>query len=273
MKAKPTRRQVLQVLGAGAATSIIPVGVADCSSSWLEVVYQNLLLSNWDASGFRMVVLSDLHVNTGRQTDLAAMACTLAVDENPDMIAIPGDFVNFSDPGRLQNIRAALHPLREAKCPVFATLGNHDYWTRRPQAVIETIRAMGIRVLRNEAVECNGVSVGGVDDAIANLHRPEFLGVGNLSRSLIALFHEPDFVTDIPSNVSLMVSGHSHGGQICLPGGIALHTPRGARNYIAGFYPEARVPLYVSRGVGTVGPQMRLFCRPEVTVLTLNPAA
>ena len=91
-----------------------------------------------------------------------------------------------------------------------------------------------------------------------------------MSKSLLALFHEPDFVSEVPKHVSLQVSGHSHGGQICLPGGYAVHTPFGAKKYKSGYYPDARVPLYVTRGVGTTGPDYRLFCRPEVTILTLR---
>ncbi len=90
--------------------------------------------------------------------------------------------------------------------------------------------------------------------------------------SLLVLFHEPDYVKITPTNVSLQLSGHSHGGQICLPGGRPLHTPYGANTYYAGYYANAPVPLFVTRGVGTIGPKLRLFCPPEVTILTLRTA-
>jgi predicted MPP superfamily phosphohydrolase len=85
------------------------------------------------------------------------------------------------------------------------------------------------------------------------------------------MLHEPDYVDDVtPAECSLQVSGHSHGGQMCLPFGRPLSLPRGARKYFGGFYPDAKVPLYVSRGVGTIGVDLRFFCPPEVTVLTLK---
>jgi predicted MPP superfamily phosphohydrolase len=121
-------------------------------------------------------------------------------------------------------------------------------------------------------VEVNGVTIAGIDDAIANRQRYDFLTGGNHSKSLVALFHEPDFVDEVPKHISLQLSGHSHGGQICLPGGFSVHSPFGARKYVAGFYPNARVPLYVTRGIGTTGPDLRTFCRPEVSILTLESA-
>jgi hypothetical protein len=75
----------------------------------------------------------------------------------------------------------------------------------------------------------------------------------------------------MPQEVSLQLSGHSHGGEVCLPGGFALHTPSAAKRYISGFYPNAPVPLYVSRGIATLSP-MRIYCPPEVAVLTLVSA-
>jgi predicted MPP superfamily phosphohydrolase len=77
-------------------------------------------------------------------------------------------------------------------------------------------------------------------------------------------------VERLETKSSLVVSGHSHGGQVCLPFGIALYTPYGARKYIAGYYAEARTPLFVSRGVG-VNRGIRYNCPPEVNILTLNP--
>ena len=129
-----------------------------------------------------------------------------------------------------------------------------------------------IKMLRNSPFEVSDVTIAGIDDAIENKHRPGF--VTDLANpSLIVLLHEPDFVDSVPTNASLQISGHSHGGQICWPGGTPLHLPTGAKHYVCGFYPDAPVPLYVTRGVGTVGPQMRTFCPPEVSILTLRSAA
>jgi uncharacterized protein len=124
-----------------------------------------------------------------------------------------------------------------------------------------------MRLLRNETVELDGVRICGIDDALMKKHRPDLVR-GN--KNTLALLHEPDFVDDLDPGPSLLLAGHSHGGQICLPGGVALHTPRGARKFTSGFYPDNPIPVYVSRGVGTTGPNWRLFCPPEATILTLH---
>jgi predicted MPP superfamily phosphohydrolase len=84
------------------------------------------------------------------------------------------------------------------------------------------------------------------------------------------MIHEPDLVTEVPSWVNLQLSGHSHGGQICLPGGIPMMGTNLARVYLSGYYPEARVPVYVSRGIGTRHVNIRFYCRPEVTLMSLG---
>jgi hypothetical protein len=101
---------------------------------------------------------------------------------------------------------------------------------------------------------------------------PAFIADGSYSPSLIALMHEPDFVSILPKKVCLQLSGHSHGGQMCLPMGVPIHLPRGGRLYVQGFYPHAPVPLYVTRGIGTTGLDFRTFCPPEVSILTLRGA-
>jgi predicted MPP superfamily phosphohydrolase len=219
-----------------------------------------------------VAVLSDFHTNSPGEVAHAVHAIELALAEKPDLIAIPGDFVNDGNELHLRYVRQSLEPLVGVRCPVVATFGNHDYDCRNIDGLSHVVRKSGIRLLRNDAIEVNGVTVAGVDDAIAHRHRPAFLSDASFSKSLLTLFHEPDYVDTIPSNVSLQLSGHSHGGQICLPNGRPLHTPKGAWKYFAGYYPDAKVPLYVTRGIGTVGPRMRLFCRPEVSILTLNGA-
>lgn len=269
-KRRVTRRDVLRVMGVGAGTALVPAAIADLSSNHVVVERTELTLPRWDADGFRVAIVSDLHANRPDSAERAEKAFRMAMAEKPDAILIPGDFVDLSRDDVLELLAETLKPLGEAGCPVIATMGNHDYWSKEPHKIIETIRNSPVKLLRNEAVEVNGVTIAGIDDAIANRHNPEFIEKGKHSKSLLTLFHEPDFVDEVPEHISLQVSGHSHGGQICLPGGVPLHTPAGARKYSTGYYPDARVPLFVTRGVGTTGINWRLFCLPEVSVLTLR---
>jgi predicted MPP superfamily phosphohydrolase len=268
-KKKITRRDLLRATTAGAATSALGVLVGDVTER-IQVEPIELRLPCWDADGFRVAVISDLHMDSVSRRDRAIRAVRLAIAERPDVLLIPGDLLSASDERRIQNLQTFLRACGEAKCPVVATLGNHDYWTPRPQAIIGAVEESRVRLLRNETLEVGGVTIAGVDDAIAGRHRPDFLQKGRESRSLLTMLHEPDFVVEMPKHVSLQISGHSHGGQVRFPFGYALHTPRGARTYIDGYYPNAPTPVFVSRGIGTTGPDWRLFCPPQVAVLTLR---
>ena len=85
------------------------------------------------------------------------------------------------------------------------------------------------------------------------------------------LVHEPDYADEAPPGFALQLSGHSHGGQIRVPGLPPLHVPKYSTHYPEGLQQGPHHPVYTTRGVGTTGPPIRLFCPPEVTVLTSTP--
>lgn len=253
----------------GAVGSVASAGFAERQAYSLHVERHTLRLPKWDADGFKIALIADPHVNFVEPTKRAREAALLAMAEQPDAILILGDFVNHSFWDVYNNIGRAFDVLNEARCPSFGVLGNHDYRVDVGK-LSEAIGKTPIRLLKNEVAEVRGVSIFGIDDALFGQCRPGRLQDYVTGRSLIAMLHEPDYVDGVtPSECSLQVSGHSHGGQMCLPFGKPLSLPRGARKYYGGFYPDAKVPLYVSRGVGTIGVDLRFFCPPEVTVLTL----
>lgn len=268
-----SRRDVLRWTGTGALTALVAGSYGAVESSAVVVEQHEIRLPKWDAEGFRVAVVSDIHANDPIAASRTVTAVRLALEQKPDVIVLPGDFVNFSWYYTIDLMVDALKDLHEAKCPVVGTLGNHDYWTQNPRAIMRALETRtNMQLLRNQSFEVQGVTIAGVDDAIARLHQPQFVKEHD-NKSLIVLLHEPDFVKDVPTNASLQISGHSHGGQMCLPFGIPLHTPYGSWKYKTGFYPDAPIPLYVTRGIGTVGPPIRMFCRPEVSLLTLRSAA
>lgn len=269
-----SRRDILRWGGAGALLTLGVCATGTVESSALVLEKHELRLPKWDADGFRVAVISDIHVNDPIAGARAQVAVQHALDEKPDLIVLPGDFVNFGWSYTIDGMIKSLEGLHNAKCPVLATLGNHDYDSTNPDGIVEALtKRTPVKMLRNESVEIQGVSVVGIDDALFNMQKPEI--VGDLqNKSILVLFHEPDYVVDMPRNASLQISGHSHGGQLCLPFGYPLLHRPGARRYITGgFYPDANVPLYLTRGVGTVGLSIRTFCPPEVTILTLRSAA
>ena len=269
---KFNRRALLKWLAAGGAASAIPVGLAGITTESISVERHTLKLPQWDAHGMRVALLSDIHANTQEDVDLAIEAMRLAMAQKPDLIVLPGDFSNYGDDRRLGYIARSLEPLRDATCPVLATLGNHDYSGLNVKGVMDTVRKSGVDLLVNEYRDFQGVTIFGFDDGASPTNSLDGFLSGNYSTSLVTLMHEPDIVYRMPKTISLQLSGHSHGGQICLPGGYPLYTPHGAHDYYAGFYPHAPVPLFVTRGIGTVGPRLRLNCPPELSLLTLEKA-
>lgn len=267
-----SRRSFLRTLGAGVAVGTASAMYVDDSADWLSLEKRTLKLPNWDAEGFRVAVVSDLHLNGPKETVRAKRAVQMALEQRPNLVLIPGDFLNVVYPHTIENISSVLSLFSDFGTPCAAVMGNHDYFSKSPSQIIERVSRSPVKLLRNEVFECEGVTVAGVDDAIVKRERFDFFHEGQVSKSIIGMLHEPDFVVGMPKFVSLQISGHSHGGQVCLPTGVPLFTPYGARNYVAGFYPNADVPLYVTRGVGTTGLSYRLFCRPEVTLLTLRSA-
>ena len=162
-----------------------------------------------------------------------------------------------------------------AKHGVFAVLGNHEYWTNK-KIVLTALKESGVPVLMNNGLALNVgqemLYLAGLDDG--------WQGHPDLSKALekrpgkvptILLVHEPDcadvFSTD--GTVSLQLSGHSHGGQIRLPGVGALVLPRYGRKYDQGLYRVQDMWTYTTRGIGVIGPPIRFNCRPEITEITL----
>lgn len=264
-----SRRRFLMA-GASAGLGIAALG--DLTSRDIQIERHELTLPTWDAQGMRIAVIADIHLRDQEAAERARTAHMMAVAEKPDLILNVGDYVNQFERPNQQFLAHALEPLHDAKCPCFGIMGNHDYGTSVPGVVAQDVQKSPMRILVNEVVDVQGISIAGIDDCLQGRPNWNVLRSPSVSHSFLSLVHEPDFADRNPSNVSLQLSGHSHGGQICLPGGIPLVTPFGGRKYVAGFYPDAEVPIYVSRGIGTGGPKWRLFCPPELSILTLRGA-
>ncbi|MBL8086637.1 MAG: metallophosphoesterase [Chthonomonas sp.] len=265
-----TRRQVLGMAAAMAGSASL--GYFGESSHELRVERRTLELPRWRANGFKVAVIADIHCNTPFERDRAIQAVRLVEPEKPDVLVMPGDFLNKVHAPNLRYLRAVMEEVDSLGIKTYATLGNHDYGSRGPEIISEVINRSSVEMLSNQSAVFQGVTIAGIDDGVYGMDRHDLFG-SEAPDSLITLFHEPDFVSRIDPRTSLMIAGHSHGGQICLPFGLPIFSPYGARRYISGFYPTARAPLFVTRGVGTsVTLNVRLYCPPEVSILTLNSA-
>lgn len=251
------------------ATAVALGATGYVESEKLEVIRLTVRLPHWDADGFRIAQISDVHLNHAGAVRLAQHAVRLAVAEKPDIIVFTGDFLNVSTPDTLRNIDLGFAGLSEAQCPCYGIMGNHDYACGAPQKVLDRVRGTHLKMLRNEVAHHQGVTIVGMDDSIFGSFDPTLVGRPGQSPSTVVLLHEPDPVDLIEGKASLQLSGHSHGGEVCFPGGFPIHVPRGAKNFVSGYYPEAKTPLFVSKGIATLGPA-RIFCPPDIAILTLR---
>ena len=224
--------------------------------------------------GFKVVLLSDLHIYPFTTVELIREAIGLANSVQPDLVVLAGDFVYKSAEAAFD-----LVPLFEKLNPamgVFAVLGNHDHW-RGPKIVSEALAKGGVQLLNNRGVELRiaseSIYLAGIDSFMAGTPRlSEAFSARKSALCSIALVHEPDSIrklcTEVP--LDLQLSGHSHGGQVRLPGFGPLVLPQFGQIYYLGLYEVGHAQIYTTRGIGTVGLPIRFNCPPEVTAITLR---
>jgi predicted MPP superfamily phosphohydrolase len=266
---KSLLRSAAFVAGAVGA-SLLAYG-AFVESRNLVLERRSIRLRRWPKrlDGFRIGVMSDLHLWSRRSEVLGREAVSMLLDEAPDMVAIAGDFVEVWGPHLPRAIGDLLEPLLVMEGNVVAVPGNHDYKKGPPDPLERILGELNIKLLRNQSWKHQGITWVGVDSVnveMADLSRA-FADVEQ--EPVVVLWHEPDLNWALPRPCALQISGHGHGGQFVLPGGIVpMHTRNGKR-YPGGYYPDAETPLFVSRGVGTTFLPSRFLCPPEVTILTL----
>lgn len=221
--------------------------------------------------GFRIVHLSDIHHSPF--TDLAHItrAVEMSNDLKPDMFALTGDFVSH-EPEYIAPAATVLGRL-ESEFGTFACLGNHDHWTDA-ELVTSSLRAANTTVLINEGFRftARGASVWlcGVDDYM--------VGKTDLRAALRGAFpdemkmllaHNPKILNRAArAEVDLILSGHTHGGQIKLRDDEKRILRR--RKFASGLYRRRDAQMYITRGIGTVVVPMRYGCPPEITLIELR---
>jgi predicted MPP superfamily phosphohydrolase len=252
---------------------------------WLELNRFELPVRDLPAAfhGLKIAHLTDFHY--GRQIPTGylegALARTLA--EKPDVIALTGDFIDRGP----KHVATAAKLFRHLRAPlgVFAVLGNHDFSVhnargvrRHPElhrAVADALGAEGVRVLRNESVRFDrdgaGLIVAGIDDLWSRESDPAAALAGSCPATpRVVLAHNPQSVDQFGEHrFDLVLSGHTHGGQVDWPGVGRVLLGKKARRWAAGLYPHNGGHLYVNKGVG-FGWRFRFGVRPEVAVFTLT---
>jgi hypothetical protein len=232
--------------------------------------------------GFRIVQLSDFHYEEHFSAVPIRKSVAIVNGLRPDLIALTGDFVTvpiLERPASMRAAAATIEPcaaaLRDLQAPKFAILGNHDAATSADR-IVRALHEAHIPVLRNQSVPIergrDRIWLAGIDDLLR--------GMPDMSTTLenipekdmtILLAHEPDFADDAAlSPIDLQLSGHSHGGQIWIPGIGAPWLPPMARRYPRGLNKVGDLTVYTNIGIGTIRAPIRINCPPEITLITLR---
>ena len=281
-----TRRNFLKA-GAWGACGLAAYGCL-IDRHWLQIVHSDVYLPGLppEFEGYRVAQLSDIHIDEFTEPFFVREAVERINRLNPDAVFLTGDFVThqietqkFAEGSAWQcaNILTGLRSRHR-----YAVFGNHDALVGE-QIVGTALRDNGITVLQNSflPIERGGARVwlAGLDDCTMGSPDPEKAIPasirGRANEPLILLCHEPDYsdvVLRHPAGraVDLILSGHTHGGQVRIPFMRPFHLPPLGRKYIHGWFRFGKAQLYVNRGLGTVGVPVRFDCPPEITLFTLR---
>ncbi|MBC8138034.1 MAG: metallophosphoesterase [Fibrella sp.] len=223
--------------------------------------------------GMVIAQLTDLHYGPVTPTKTIRDAIEAVARENPQLIALTGDFVQ-GKVAQAVGLAPLLKPLEAAPFGVVACLGNHDYPKYSGDGVANALHdRAGVRVLRNENVTvAPGLTVVGIEDTIRG--KPDavraFAGASDRA-ACVFLTHNPVGIWGATRRSCVALAGHTHGGQVRFPG-FPAHRPPGMAGFpmIEGWGTFDRAQLFISRGVGLGSVPFRFFCPPEVALITLK---
>jgi predicted MPP superfamily phosphohydrolase len=268
-----TRRAVLKTLAATSVGAVAGTGAYGFAYGRhaLEVTRETVVVDGWPPAlaGLRLGLLTDVHRGRFVSHEDVARAVAALMLERPDLIVLGGDYVTYGDRHFVGPSAEALAPL-SAPHGIFGILGNHDDDHDMPSAlarngVLMLKDARTRLTIRGEPVDLVGIrfwTKRQID--IAPLVR-------DAAAATILLAHDPRRLTEAAAlGVPLVLSGHTHGGQVVLPliGAVA------AQKFpvVAGIGRRGRTTMFVSRGLGTIYVPVRVNCPPEVAALTLQSA-
>lgn len=278
---KWTRRDWIKLSAASVAT----VGLGALSYGFLvrdrvEVSRVEVKIANLpdEFAGLTIAHLTDIHHGPYTSGDYVRRCVGIANGLNPDLVALTGDFT-FAGRRHIEPCAEVLKELK-ARIGIYAVLGNHDYYAGAGRVAV-ALRNAGVNLMIDEKdrIEHRGAKlwVMGVDDL--------YYGSTDLQRMMrdvardeprIVLAHQPDFIEEFAArnkHADLMLSGHTHGGQIRLPLLGAPQTPSDyGQQYAMGLNRKGAMQIYTSRGIGTVLLPSRLDCPPEIVLYTLRRA-
>ena len=266
-----TRRAVLKGVLATTVGAITGAGVygVGYERHRIGVTNATLPVSGLPAAlrGLRVGLITDIHHSSMVPAEDVATAVRLVLAAAPDIIVLGGDYVTWGERGYVGPVTELLAPL-SAPHGVFAILGNHDDDRDMPAA----LGARGFTVLRDQRTH---ITIRGEGLEIAGIRfwtrRPQEIArvLRQTRDTTILLAHDPRRLTEAAAlGVPAVLSGHTHGGQVVVPGFGAI--ARRSFPVVHGVGRVENTRIFVSRGVGTVYVPVRFNCPPEVAVVTLD---
>ncbi len=280
-----TRRTFL--VGSGALLAGLGLYSSLIARHEISVLSQHITINNLPTAflGYRIVQLSDFHLEEFTEPFFLEKVVDRVNQLEADLVLLTGDFITRGSLNFLFEHRAATRCaeiLATIRCPQkFAVLGNHDVAVSASM-VTAALQAEGLPVLRNryDTLTVRGDTLHIAGTADPGTDRPDLYSAIPAAPKgpVLLMSHAPDYADFVISHprgtsVDLMLSGHSHGGQVRLPLLGPLVLPPLGRKYVEGLFRFNQMQLYVNRGLGTVGIPIRLNCPPEITLITLGHPA
>ena len=264
------------------AAATVPAAAATASyglyeAGWVEVVRPQLPLPRLPRvfDSLTVAFLTDIHHGPFTSLDYVAAVVRTTLALRPDLIVLGGDYC-LKDAKYIAPCFEVLAGLT-APLGVYGVLGNHDYW----HGIAEThagFASAGITELTNAGVWLkrgrDRFRLAGVDDYwMGKVEVGAALGDATAEDACLLLSHNPDVAERLNDpRVGLMLSGHTHGGQVVFPGGAPFVPSRYGQKYLHGRVQAPHTTVYVSRGLGTTSIPIRFASRPELTLITLKCA-
>lgn len=285
LKQTSSRRTFLKAGAFGVAGLALYAG--EIERHWVDVTYHEVPLPGLapDFDGMRIVQLSDIHMERFTEPIFLRSVIERINGFQPDTVFLTGDFVTSDEHSNIAQGQAwdCAGVLKGLTCKsVYAVLGNHDV-NSGAEEITAALKSSGIQVLRNSYLPVERGSariwLAGLDDpleGIPNLDATIPAQIRNVRNEPVVLMcHAPDYATTIQSHpagqaIGLMLSGHTHGGQIRLPLIGALVLPPMGKKFVEGWFQFDQMKMYVNRGIGTIGVPFRFDCPPEISVFTLR---
>jgi hypothetical protein len=248
---------------------------------WLDVTHRRVKLPR-PGGPIRILHLSDLHASIVVPMSMIHHAIGAGLAQKPDLICVTGDFITNRQGFDAAAYTQALRRLSGA-APTYAVLGNHDggSWTAQHHGfsdhklVDRILEDARIELLHNRSAQVRvrdtGLNLVGVGDLWNQEIAPRRAFSGAVAgQPTVLLAHNPD-TKDLVGHFpwELMLSGHTHGGQVIVPFEGPRYAPVEDKRYVAGLKPWGSRQIHVTRGVGNIG-GVRFACRPEVSLLALS---